>query len=173
LSIYRLRFTIYSLYGSQLALVFCCSWRDILATVDMAFGQLSDVGLRRLPPKQKNIDRSLHAFPERNSRESLSLQFHSLAAIQILLVVFSSWSLHLSAMVFRQQPGAVYFAGVGTGAGGNLSPVHPACSLCVIRKESCHDSCRCCGRSIAYCFCRRTMAPLVRSLARTGRTERG
>src|SRR6476620_990472 len=61
-----------------------------LATVDMAFGQLSDVGLRRLAAEAEEHPNARYApflndILENRARFTMTLS----AAIQILLVIFS------------------------------------------------------------------------------------
>src|SRR6267143_1230921 len=87
-------FTIYYLVASmeiELAVsLFLLIALTFLATVDMAFGQLSDVGLRRLAAEAEEHPNARYApllkeILDNRARFSFTLS----AAIQILLVVFS------------------------------------------------------------------------------------
>src|ERR1041385_5630 len=89
---------------------------SLLATVDMAFAQLSDVGLRRLIGE--NGDK-----PETPSRQFLrqalekrpSFSFALAAVIQMLLVVVAVLITSISLYLFGEQPGLVLvglFAGL-------------------------------------------------------------
>jgi uncharacterized membrane protein YhaH (DUF805 family) len=61
-----------------------------LATVDMAFGQLSDVGLRRLAAEAEEHPTARYApFLKEILGNRLRFEFTLSAAIQILLVAFS------------------------------------------------------------------------------------
>ena len=77
-----------------------------LATVDMAFGQLSDVGLRRLAAEAEDNPTArytplLKEILENRARFSLTLS----AAIQILLVAFSVLVAFISLQWFRNSLG--------------------------------------------------------------------
>ena len=80
-----------------------------LATVDMAFGQLSDVGLRRLAGEAEEHPNArytpfLKEILQNRSRFSFTLS----AAIQILLVAFSVILTHLSLQWFSGNTLALF-----------------------------------------------------------------
>ena len=82
-----------------------------LATVDMAFGQLSDVGLRRLAAEAEEHPTArytpfLKEILENRARFSFTLS----AAIQILLIVFSVLVTYLSLQWFSANSLALFFS---------------------------------------------------------------
>jgi putative hemolysin len=82
-----------------------------LATVDMAFGQLSDVGLRRLAADAEEHPTARYApflkeILENRSRFSITLS----AAIQILLVAFSVLVTYISVQWFSGNQVALFIA---------------------------------------------------------------
>lgn len=82
-----------------------------LATVDMAFGQLSDVGLRRLAAEAEEHPTArfapfLKEILENRSRFSITLS----AAIQILLVAFSVLLTYLSVQWFSGNAWSLFIA---------------------------------------------------------------
>src|SRR5713101_4005321 len=82
-----------------------------LATVDMAFGQLSDVGLRRLAAEAEEHPNAGYApllkeILENRSRFSFTLS----AAIQILLVVFSVLVTYISLQWFSANSLALFIS---------------------------------------------------------------
>src|SRR5260370_12949632 len=82
-----------------------------LATVDMAFGQLSDVGLRRLAADAEEHPTARYApllkeILENRSRFSITLS----AAIQILLVAFSVLITYISVEWFSGNRVALFIA---------------------------------------------------------------
>jgi putative hemolysin len=85
-----------------------------LATVDMAFGQLSDVGLRRLAAEAEEHPTArytplLREILENRARFSLTLS----AAIQILLVAFSVLVAFISLQWFRNSLGLLIALAAG------------------------------------------------------------
>jgi putative hemolysin len=82
-----------------------------LATVDMAFGQLSDVGLRRLAAEAEEHPNARYApllkeILENRARFSFTLS----AAIQILLVVFSVLVTYISLQWFSANSLALFIS---------------------------------------------------------------
>src|SRR5436189_1058476 len=82
-----------------------------LATVDMAFGQLSDVGLRRLAAEAEEHPTArytpfLKEILENRARFSFTLS----AAIQILLVVFSVLVTYISLQWFSANSLALFIS---------------------------------------------------------------
>src|SRR3984893_10816863 len=82
-----------------------------LAAVDMAFGQLSDVGLRRLAAEAEEHPNARYApllkeILENRSRFSFTLS----AAIQILLVVFSVLVTYISLQLFSANRLALFIS---------------------------------------------------------------
>src|SRR5260221_4189052 len=82
-----------------------------LATVDMAFGQLSDVGLRRLAAEAEEHPNARYApllkeILENRARFSFTLS----AAIQILLVVFSVLVTFISLQWFSANSLALFIS---------------------------------------------------------------
>ncbi len=82
-----------------------------LATVDMAFGQLSDVGLRRLAAEAEEHPKARYApllkeILENRARFSFTLS----AAIQILLVVFSVLVTYISLQWFSANSLALFIS---------------------------------------------------------------
>src|SRR5213595_2982756 len=72
-----------------------------LATVDMAFGQLSDVGLRRLAAEAEEHPRARYAPLLKEILENRArFTFTVSAAIQILLVIFSVLVTYISLQWF-------------------------------------------------------------------------
>src|SRR5262245_66509400 len=85
-----------------------------LATVDMAFSQLSDVGLRRLAAEAEEHPNArytplLKEILENRARFSLTLS----AAIQILLVAFTVIVTFVSLYWFSMSDGVLYVALLG------------------------------------------------------------
>src|SRR2546423_13793906 len=83
----------------------------VLASVDMAFGQLSDVGLRRLAAEAEEHPNARYApllkeILEKRGRFSLPLS----AAIQILLVVFSVLVTYISLRWFSGSSLALFIS---------------------------------------------------------------
>src|SRR5437588_12686265 len=79
-----------------------------LASVDMAFGQLSDVGLRRLATEAEEHPNARYApflseILENRARFSMTLS----AAIQILLVIFSVLITYISLQLFAHNAQAL------------------------------------------------------------------
>ena len=109
-----LRFTIYHLPFMQIELAVSCFLLialTFLATVDMAFGQLSDVGLRRLAAEAEEHPTArfapfLKEILENRSRFSITLS----AAIQILLVAFSVLLTYLSVQWFSGNTLSLFIA---------------------------------------------------------------
>ena len=130
-----LRFTRYYLLASMeiaLAVSFLLLLAlTFLATVDMAFGQLSDVGLRRLAAEAEEHPEARYApllneILENRSRFSFTLS----AAIQILLVAFTVLVTFVSlALVFTRGRRSDCVTRRDAGPRGNLSPIHPAADL--------------------------------------------
>src|SRR6185503_18248343 len=80
-----------------------------LATVDMAFGQLSDVGLRRLVGEAEERPSArytpfLKEILENRARFSFTLS----AAIQILLIIFSALVTYISLKWFSSSSLALF-----------------------------------------------------------------
>ncbi len=82
-----------------------------LATVDMAFGQLSDVGLRRLAAEGEEHPTARYApFLEEILKNRPRFEFTLSAAIQILLVAFSVLITYISLQWFSRNPLALFIA---------------------------------------------------------------
>ena len=82
-----------------------------LATIDMAFGQLSDVGLRRLATEAEEHPDARYApllkeILENRARFSFTLS----AAIQILLIVFSVLVTYISLEGFAANSLALFIS---------------------------------------------------------------
>ena len=82
-----------------------------LASVDMAFGQLSDVGLRRLATEAEEHPNARYApflseILENRARFSMTLS----AAIQILLVIFSVLITYISLQLFARNGLALFIS---------------------------------------------------------------
>src|SRR5437588_8848939 len=82
-----------------------------LASVDMAFGQLSDVGLRRLATEAEEHPNARYApflseILENRARFSMTLS----AAIQILLVIFSVLITYISLQLFAHNGLALFIS---------------------------------------------------------------
>src|SRR2546428_4999159 len=98
-----------------------------LATVDMAFGQLSDVGLRRLAAEAEEHPKARYApllkeILENRARFSFTLS----AAIQILLVVFSVLVTYISLQWFSANSLALFISlASGLVLAGNFCPFIP------------------------------------------------
>src|SRR6476620_10573739 len=86
-----------------------------LASVDMAFGQLSDIGLRRLAAEAEEHPNARHApflkeILENRARFSFTLS----AAIQILLVIFTVLVTFIALQWFSINTGSLFIAlGIG------------------------------------------------------------
>ena len=75
-----------------------------LATIDMAFAQLSDVSLRRIASEADDLEKKtsaefLHEILENRPRFRFALS----AAIQILLVAFAVFVALIVFQIFRQR----------------------------------------------------------------------
>jgi putative hemolysin len=82
-----------------------------LATVDMAFGQLSDVGLRRLAAEAEAHPNARYApFLKEILENRARFAFTLSAVIQILLVVFSVLVTHISLQWFSQNSLALFIS---------------------------------------------------------------
>jgi CBS domain containing-hemolysin-like protein len=82
-----------------------------LATVDMAFGQLSDVGLRRLAGEAEEHPAARYApFLEEILENRPRFEFTLSAAIQILLVAFSVLITYISLQWFSRNPLVLFIA---------------------------------------------------------------
>src|SRR5258706_11205007 len=98
-----------------------------LATVDMAFGQLSDVGLRRLAAEAEEHPNARYApllkeILQNRARFSFTLS----AAIQILLVVFSVLVTYISLQWFSANSLALFISlASGLVLAGILLPLIP------------------------------------------------
>src|SRR5258707_2694825 len=98
-----------------------------LATVDMAFGQLSDVGLRRLAAEAEEHPNARYApllkeILQNRARFSFTLS----AAIQILLVVFSVLVTFISLQWFSANSLALFISlASGLVLAGIFRPVNP------------------------------------------------
>ena len=82
-----------------------------LASVDMAFGQLSDVGLRRLATETEEHPNARYApflseILENRARFSMTLS----AAIQIQLVIFSVLITYISLQLFARNGLALFIS---------------------------------------------------------------
>ena len=82
-----------------------------LASVDMAFGQLSDIGLRRLATEAEEHPNARYApflskILENRARFSMTLS----AAIQILLVIFSVLITYISLQLFARNGLALFIS---------------------------------------------------------------
>src|SRR2546423_11408326 len=99
-----------------------------LASVDMAFGQLSDVGLRRLAAETEEHPNARYAPFLREILENRSrFSFTISAAIQILLVAFSVLITFLSLQRFSGNTLVLFIAlAVSRGLAGAFCHIHPA-----------------------------------------------
>src|SRR2546421_6635227 len=111
-----LRFTIYDsrrLMDIQLDIGFACLLLvalALLATIDMAFGQLSDVGLRRLTSEREEHRRPTIAFLEEILENRPRFRFTLNAVIQVLLVAVVVLVTSISYKLFGEQRRFILFA---------------------------------------------------------------
>jgi len=92
----------------------------------MAFGQLSDVGLRRLATEAEEHPDARYAPLLKEILENRApFQLHPFSRYSNPVdSLLGARHLHFPDRVCSQQPGSVHFAGFGFGAGRYLSPVH-------------------------------------------------
>ena len=139
-----------------------------LATVDMAFGQLSDVGLRRLVAEAEEHPSARNTpFLKEILENRARFSFHPLGGDSDSAGHFHrAGHLYFSAMVFHQRLGLVHFAGVGLVLAGIFRQFIPR--LLSLRNPE-GKLPRLLPVRAAFLpgarFCRRTLASLVRSLA--------
>src|SRR5713101_597027 len=82
-----------------------------LATIDMAFGQLSDVGLRRLAAEAEEHPTARYSpFLKEILRNRPRFEFTLSAAIQILLVAFSVLITYISLQWFSANSLALFIS---------------------------------------------------------------
>ena len=82
----------------------------LLATIDMAFGQLSDVGLRRLTSEREEHRRPTVAFLEEILENRPRFRFTLNAVIQVLLVAVVVLVTSISYRLFGEQRRFILFA---------------------------------------------------------------
>ena len=112
MSISKLRFTIYASMEIELAFsLVLLLVLTFLATVDMAFGQLSDIGLRRLAAEAEEHPNARYApFLKEILANRSRFSFTLAAAIQILLVIFTVLVTFISLQWFSTSIPALFIS---------------------------------------------------------------